>query len=306
MFNWIIYLVGTFLISLIGVQTTSTQFFYIPTETTVSSSLVVITKQPTWSKFLVLKKDHPSWPKVSARGAAVVDWKTGQILWQKNPDKVLPLASLSKLMTALVVLQQKYNFNDSVYVPDKAIFSGIKSYLQGGENFLLADMFKIMLIASSNEAAESLARFKNRDDFINLMNQTSLDLGLTEAKFFGPSGLEPNNVATVSNLIKLSKVIFSKDIVQKESGQSSGIIKAQKTGREVSFENTNLLMNEKDLKVIAGKTGTLSEAGFSVMSVISKESKPPLLVIIVGADNHFARFEEAKKIAEWAWQSYVW
>ncbi|MCX6784968.1 MAG: serine hydrolase, partial [Candidatus Komeilibacteria bacterium] len=144
--------------------------YQIPTEITgqSSSSLQQLVK-PIWLSPLKLKNAAPAWPVVSAQAAAVVDWETGQILWQKNPSQVVTLASLTKLMTALVVLENYWQPQMVVEVPAAAVAANLKSYLQPGDKTSLAELLRILLAASSNEAAETLATQFGREKFIAAM-----------------------------------------------------------------------------------------------------------------------------------------
>jgi D-alanyl-D-alanine endopeptidase (penicillin-binding protein 7) len=285
-------------------------FNYYPTPTELiinSSSTNQFLSKPIWSKPLVLKDLTATWPRVTAQAAAVVDWQSGQILWQKNPDQVLSLASLTKLLTAEIVLENNWQPEKKINVPPEALTIGIKTYLAANETFTVADIFKILLMASSNEAAEALAAQFGRSRFIEMMNDRAQTLGLSQTNFVGPSGLEAANQATITDFISLAQVVFGRPLVQKITSQAQDeivAITANNGQRLIAFENTNKLLAESEFKVIAGKTGTLDEAGFSVASVVKKPGARALLVVILGSVNHFSRFEEAKALADWAWQNY--
>ncbi|MCX6784698.1 MAG: hypothetical protein NTV81_02035, partial [Candidatus Komeilibacteria bacterium] len=130
-------------------------------------------------------------------------------------------------------------------------------------------------------------------------------LGLKQAHFVGPSGLEVDNQASLEDVIGLAQIIFGKKEVQAATSQPQGTINAQSAGisKIISFDNTDKLIDES-LTVIAGKTGTLDQAGFSVAALVSQTGTRPVLVIILGAKDHFARFAEARNLAEWAWKNY--
>lgn len=308
MFNLLLSIVIVWMTAGLSRPVADFYYYQTPTEMTVGSSSVhQLLFKPIWSKPLELKDSTIALPKITAQAAAVVDWQSGQILWQKNPDQLVSLASLTKLMTATVILENNWQPEKIFSVPPQAVPIGIKTYLAAGQTAKAADIFKILLIASSNEAAETLAAQFGRNQFITIMNDRAKTLGLVESRFVGPSGLEAANQATVTDFIHLAKAVFDRPLIKEITSQNRGeITVTTPTNNQqlISFENTNKLLTEGKLQVIAGKTGTLDEAGFSVASVVAKPGFRPLLVVILGSTNHFARFEEATALVDWAWQNY--
>lgn len=146
-------------------------------------------------------------PKTSAKAYLVADLETGQIIGYKNIDKTYPIASLSKLMTAMVAMET-LNKDAVITVSQKAIDTyGIQGGLNLGEKIELSEMYYPLLLESSNDAAEAIAELSGRDFFIANMNGKSKSIGLLNTSFEDPSGLSENNVSSTEDLFKLVKYI---------------------------------------------------------------------------------------------------
>jgi poly-gamma-glutamate synthesis protein (capsule biosynthesis protein) len=156
-------------------------------------------------------KDPSQKPKVGALAYLVGDLDTGEVILQKNQDDQYPIASVSKLMTALVS-SNLLKTDDVAKVSKKALATyGQNGNFKLGEKIKVTDLFYPLLLESSNDAAEILAEYFTRDNFIKDMNQMALKLGLTKTTFDDPSGLSPNNKSTVSDLFKLTGYINQKN-----------------------------------------------------------------------------------------------
>ncbi|MBY0376840.1 CapA family protein [Patescibacteria group bacterium] len=191
--------------------------------------------------------------KVSATAYYIGDLETGQKILSKDEDKQLPIASVSKLMTALVSL--------SVYGPENIVSiskDALKTEGQNGnfrlnEKFKLSDILYPLLLESSNDAAEAIAISNNRADFIERMNDVAKQIGLTSTSFEDPSGLSPNNVSTAEDLFKLAKYVKEKnpEIFKITTNKS------YKNSSHTWFSNNQFL---KDAGYTGGKSGFTNEA----------------------------------------------
>ncbi|MFT5179741.1 MAG: D-alanyl-D-alanine carboxypeptidase (penicillin-binding protein 5/6) [Candidatus Paceibacteria bacterium] len=178
---------------------------------TRDSTELLIAKANTeinFSSKTYITKNNVDFPKVSAKSFIVADLDTGDIIASKKPDQVYGIASITKLMTA-ITSEDTYKDDDVVTVSQLALMTyGKQGNFKIGEEYEVKDMMYPLLLESSNDAAEVLARHENRTQFISSMNDKAEDLGLVYTKFSDASGLSPGNRSTVSDLFKLSQYIF--------------------------------------------------------------------------------------------------
>lgn len=201
-------------------------------------------------------------PKISAKAYLIGDLDTGEIILEKNKDTQYPLASVSKLMTALVT-SESMKLNDVAKVSKKALVTyGQNGNLKNGEKIKIIDLLYPLLLESSNDAAEVLAEYFNHDFFIKKMNQTAERLQLSNTSFKDPSGLSPNNKSTVFDMFKLVGFLNQKNAkLFKITTQ-----KSYSNGKHSWFNNNQFL---KDTGYIGGKSGYTDEAMQTVVSLFS-------------------------------------
>jgi len=237
--------------------------------------------------------------------SAVIDNKTGKVIESKNGSKKLPVASLTKLMTALVLLDEKIDFKKKVtmtkgdmnyvnsYVSDGASTSKIN--LREGEQVKAVDLWNAMLIASSNEAAVALVRTSgiSSDKFVEKMNEKAKSLGLAETRFTEYSGIDPKNVSTAQEMAIIAKEAFSKKKISSSSTKSSYTMRVLNKKRSVTATNRNnnlLSMKPKGMKI-----GYLTEAKSNV-AIVLKGKKKVGTIVVLHADNLSVRNTEVKKM----------
>jgi D-alanyl-D-alanine carboxypeptidase (penicillin-binding protein 5/6) len=245
---------------------------------------------------------------VNAKSALVLDAGTNTVLYSKNSDKELPIASLTKIMTALVILE-KVDLNDTVVVSEKAVsVEGRKNGIVAGEKIRAGDLLKMMLIESNNIAAVSLAEYSagGIQEFVELMNKKAEILGLKNTIFYSPTGLDregENNHSTAYEVAQLVNYALEKpliwDILKIQNSNLSSI--DGKTKHRI--KNTNLLLGKME-NVIGGKTGFTDEAGECLTLVVEDPSKKHKIIsVVLNADD---RFLETEKLVEWTFDSYRW
>jgi len=247
-------------------------------------------------------------PEISAKSAIIVDFKPdsekGNILYQKNSNQVLPVASLSKIMTAIIALES-FNPEEIVKVSKNSVtITGDKGGLITDEELKIKDLLYIMLIESSNDAAMSLAEDNPRltyDEFINSMNSKAKELGLENTSFVEPVGLSPDNRSTALEIADLTKYAFRFPLILE-------ILKTPET-TVFSIDNKfihNLTTTNKLLgkipQIIGGKTGYTEEAG-GCMLTISNISEDYLIIVVLGSTQ---REEDIEKLFNWAQEAWLW
>ena len=217
-----------------------------------------------------------------------------KIVFEKDIKKQLPIASLTKLMTAVIALENIENYDSF-------------------ENFLFS-----MLIESNNEAAESLAKIIGRQEFIDLMNEKAKEMGLEKTKFVNPTGLDPENLSeeknssTSEDLVRLAQyILLNRPIIFEISSHQNKVLKeSEEYSRLVANKNdllnpTSALISEDEwwieeilLNIIGGKTGYTVEAGGCIILVSRDNQSDYFINVILGADSRDTRFTEMKKIVK--------
>jgi D-alanyl-D-alanine carboxypeptidase len=236
-----------------------------------------------------------------------------KILFQSAADQKLPIASLTKLMTALVVLEY-YDLEKEIVVSDQAANQiGDAKKLEPGKKFKTSYFLYPLLIESSNGAASALSNDYpeiTEKDFVQLMNQEAEKIGMTNTFFFNPTGLDPENqeaelnYSTSNDLIKLVKKILEKPIIT----EILSLPKYFDYGPELI--NTNRLLldnNDWQERIIGGKTGYTRKAdGCLILILRAPKSQGFLINVVLGANGRELRFEEMKKLVNWLKITYKW
>lgn len=237
--------------------------------------------------------------------SVVIDNKTGEVIESKNGGKQLPLASLTKLMTALVLLDEKIDFRKKVtmtkndlnyvysYVDESASTSKVN--LREGDQVKVSDLWNAMLIASSNESAVALVRASglSSDEFVKKMNKKAEALGLDETRFTEYSGIDAKNISTAKEMAIIAKEAFSKKKISSASTKSSYTMRVLNKKRSVTAVNRN--NNLLSLKPKGMKIGYLTEAGSNV-AISLKGKKKTGTIVVLHAGNLTARNAEVKKM----------
>jgi D-alanyl-D-alanine endopeptidase (penicillin-binding protein 7) len=198
--------------------------------------------------------------------AAVADADTSQLLYEKNSNKVTPIASITKLMTAIVTLEAKLPLADVVTVGDEDVddLKGTRSSLSVGSRLTREDMLHIALMASENRAAACLSHYYpgGRSAFIEAMNRKARELGMDNTHFVSPNGLSAENVSTALDLVRLVKAAAEYPLIRHFSTDTKYDVLVGKTGkRRLRYINTNRLVGRPDWEIELQKTGYIRESG---------------------------------------------
>ncbi len=214
---------------------------------------------------------------------------TNKVLFEKDSNLRLPIASLTKLMTAVVILDN-YNLSDNVVV-DKVADSQdpINKDVKLGDKMPVESFLEIMLVGSSNKSAYALSELVGEQKFVGLMNQKAKDLGLQNTFFADPTGLSPNNISTANDLTKLAEYIL-KNYPKIAAISMSKELNVPNFGK---ITNTNQLLGEIP-EIVCSKTGFTGEAKGCLLLILNNPKNNDYLInVILGSDN---RFSEMKKI----------
>lgn len=244
----------------------------------------------------------------------VMDRSTGKILTVKNENRVWPIASLTKLVTADVVLDYDVSMNTVADVRTIDDVGGAKLYVSDGDQFSVQDLFYATLVASANNAANALSRTTglSRDLFLQEMNRRASELGLVQTTFVDPTGIELGNVSTAREMARLAGHLLAQDELRRFTQTSLKYITDLTQGTQKKMTNTNWMLWKPaydDLYVTGGKTGYLEESGWNLvvsLRPMNGDSDTELLIVLFGAESRNDSFEEANLLADWAWKTHEW
>lgn len=224
---------------------------------------------------------------------------TNKILFNKNSYMKIPIASLTKLMTAIVSLEN-YTLSENIKISQDAVAQdGEQGVLELDREILVNDLLYIMLIESSNHAAYALSEGMDKYDFVRLMNEKARELKMERTFFVEPTGLSPENVSTAGDLSKLAEYILGNHSEISEISR----IKEYDLPNYGKLTNTDQLLGEIP-DIIIGKTGfTLEARGTLLLLIGNPKNKNYLIYVILGAED---RFEEMKKMIDWVNTAYTW
>ncbi|MBI2591211.1 MAG: D-alanyl-D-alanine carboxypeptidase [Candidatus Brennerbacteria bacterium] len=247
-----------------------------------------------------IKKSGAQPPWIEAAAALAVDLDNGFKFFGFNSDKRWPIASLTKLMTALIA-EEKIGLKKNIIVSQKAIATeGGAGGLESGGSYLAKDLIKAMMAVSSNDAAAALAEFYGDENLIEEMNGKAEALGMNQTRFFNPSGLSVLNQSTANDLQKLAGFILAnKPEIFAISREPKNSIYEINSKKRIDLVNINKFSGQPDF--IGGKTGFLEEAQQNLLSIFRFNNRN-ILIIILGSKKD--RFEETLKIFNWIKQTY--
>ena len=234
-------------------------------------------------------------PEIDAK--SVISFRIGKrerILVSKNPDEILPIASLSKLMTAIVAIEN-YELSEKIKISKKAADQeNVPNYgnLKEGEIFSVKTLLNLMLVYSSNDAAYALAEKMGIENFIGKMNEKAKEIGMEKSKFFNPTGLKDGdlNFSTAKDLLKLVKYILKEKPEIFEMTKEKGIYEVGNSIFDIK------LPEGKEL--LGGKTGFLPEIGGCMIFIFKDENQTLFLNIILGTKSLEERVIQMQKLVD--------
>ncbi|MDO4223018.1 MAG: serine hydrolase [Acinetobacter sp.] len=244
-------------------------------------------------------------PSVTARAALVMDANTGEVLYSKNTYQALPIASVTKVMTAMVVLDAGLDMNEQIIL-EKSDFSGANgknssSTLRVGDTMTRAEALLFALMKSENPAAVALSRTYpgGKEEFVAAMNQKAINLDMTSSRFYEASGLDVRNIANAQDLAKMVKAAVRYDIISKFSTTANYHFSLGQ--RQLASINTNRLVRDGAWLIQLSKTGYIRESGRCVVMQMKVNARPTIMVLL-GSGEGQARTNDATKLYNWVAQ----
>jgi len=248
--------------------------------------------------------------EITAKSVVAIDGETEQFLFTSNPDELTPLASLTKLMTALVFLEHNPGWDTPYEIKREDRREGGRIYLFLGEKVTVKDLFHLSLVASDNTATIALAKSTglSEEEFVKKMNEKAVSLGLNKTKFSDPVGLDNNNVSTARETAKLAKITLSLEDIRQATMSKDYRFKTSDGKGKVVSSTDYLLKNfpSNGLKIVGGKTGYTDLAGYCFAGKFSNNSGQEIITVILGGQTSEERFQKTRDLAEWVYNNFIW
>jgi serine-type D-Ala-D-Ala endopeptidase (penicillin-binding protein 7) len=239
-------------------------------------------------------------PDIRAEAAIIYNPETGEVLWETNSRHQRSIASITKVMTAVVLLEDTSDLSQPVTVSANDVSRASVTYLRQGDVITREDLLHLLLIASDNAAARTIARTSpgGTQAFVARMNARAEELGLTSTRYAEPSGLLAANVSSAYDIARLIAYVSDDERI-------AGIMRKQnytaRAGRrQISIHSTNQLVRQGDVDVQAGKTGFIRMAGYCLATLLRlPEGGPQVAVVVLGAPSSANRFWETRHLFRW-------
>lgn len=270
----------------------------INTETKYSSSKITVPRKISDSIGI----------HTTAQSAIVIDKESGKVLFQKEPEKQLPIASITKLMTALVFLEHNPGFDQVGQMgAGENSLAGARLYVKSGDEVRVADLFYSSLVGSANNATQALVHTTglSGEEFVAKMNKKAQILGMKNTKFKEPTGLSKDNVSTVQDLAKLAQVAFSAPLIQEATTLKEYSLTT------IAFNELHRIKSQNELltsflTLTGAKTGFTNEAGYCLIVQAKNEAGNEVIAAVLGSATNDTRFTEIKGLVAWAFENYQW
>ncbi len=238
-------------------------------------------------------------PDIRAAAAIIFNPANGQVLWEENAQDKRSIASITKVMTTVVFLEDNPDLNQEVTVERSDVYAASTTYLKANDRLTLGDVLHLTLIASDNAAARVLARVSHGGtaSFVERMNEKALELGLENTSFTDPSGLNPANVSSAYDLSRLISFAAADERVAPIMQTATYTVKTNR--RTINIHSTNRLVME-GMDVVGGKTGFISKSGYCLATLLRlPQSNNQVAFVVLGAQSNPGRFWETRHLFNW-------
>lgn len=255
-----------------------------------------------------IKNDLP-FPLITAKSAAVVDAATGVLLGEKEKDFIAPIASVTKVMTALVFLDTQPAWERTITMERSDNRPGGALFVAPGERLTLYDLFMTMLVGSANNAAIAMTRAAGLsiEEFTERMEVRARSLHLSGTRFVEPTGLDAGNVSSALDLVRLGWQAFQHPNIREALTTKEHVFSTTNTLKRHRVKTTDdlLLMPTDGYTIVGAKTGFTNEAGYTFL-IEARRGEHGVIVALLGAPTEDDRFHDADMLIHWAFQKYAW
>jgi serine-type D-Ala-D-Ala endopeptidase (penicillin-binding protein 7) len=240
-------------------------------------------------------------PDLRAAAAIIYDPTSGKVLWEEHSQDERSIASITKVMTAVVFLESATDLEQQVQIARSDTFAASTTYLRSNDRVRLIDLLHLLLLPSDNAAARALARLSplGYDRFIARMNQKAKDLGLDHTSYADSSGLSSDNVSSAYDMARLISFAAEDDRIGPIMRTPEYTFRTA-VGRIITVHSTNQILRAGDVEVRGGKTGFIAKAGYCLATLLRlPQGGPSLAVVVLGANSNLGRFWETRHLLAW-------
>jgi D-alanyl-D-alanine endopeptidase (penicillin-binding protein 7) len=234
--------------------------------------------------------------------ALIYDAETGEIIYQKKAHERSSIASLTKLMTAMVLIDSNLNLDEMITISKKDMdrIKGTKSRLWVGSELTRRELLNIALIASDNRAASAISNSYpgGKPAFVKAMNVKAKQLDMSETFFSDPTGLDKNNTSTAFDLVKMTQAAYQYPLIREISTSSFYEANIKNKKIKLSYGNTNLLVRQGLWDIDISKTGYIREAG-KCLVMHTKVMDKPIIMVFLKSYGKYTRTADAKRVKKW-------
>ena len=260
-------------------------------------------KQHRNTKVHAASVDTGSGPlKLQSSSAMVFDEQSNTPLFVKNSNNPQSIASITKLMTAMVVLDANLQMDEVIAVDynDVDTLRGSSSRLAVGTALSRGEMLRLALMSSENRAASALARHYpgGTAAFVMAMNRKAFTLGMRHTQFVDSTGLRAENVSTAEDLVKMVTAGYRYETIREYTTTAAHDVGVPGSRHNIEFKNTNVLVRNKEWDIGLSKTGFISEAGRCLVMQVNIASKP-MIIVLLDSIGKYTRIEDANRIKRW-------
>jgi D-alanyl-D-alanine endopeptidase (penicillin-binding protein 7) len=239
-------------------------------------------------------------PDIRAEAAIIYNPETKQVLWEENSLNPRSIASITKVMTAEVLLESNPDLTREVAIERSDVSHANHTYIRAGEHLTIDDLLHLMLVASDNAAARALARTSplGTPGFIERMNDKAKELGLTQTTYADPSGLLSDNMSSAFDMARLITLVSNDERVASIMRMPFYTVLTNR--RVINIHSTNQLVVKGDVDVLAGKTGFITKSGYCLATLLRlPQSGQEVAVVVLGARSNAGRFMETRHLFNW-------
>ncbi|MDC0422841.1 D-alanyl-D-alanine endopeptidase [Methylophilaceae bacterium] len=250
----------------------------------------------------IYSKEKINDPKVRSLRAIVVNQQSGEIIYKKNSKQKASIASLTKLMTAMVILDSGLDLSEEVRISKKDIdkVKWTRSRLPIGSTLSRLELLKVALISSDNRAAYALSRTypSGRKAFIQAMNVKAIQLGMENSQFRDPTGLDKRNISTAQDLVKMAQAAYEYKLIRQITTTPTEEVTIGKRNAPLGFMNTNRLVRRGVWDIGLSKTGFIREAGRCLVMQTTINNKP-IIMVFLKSHGKYTRLGDANRVKKW-------
>ena len=243
-------------------------------------------------------------PYLNLKSAILINYENGRVLYAKRPEQVRPIASITKLVTAMVLLDSKIDLQTTAVISRQDARRSSRSRLRVGYELTLEDLLYAALLSSDNRAARAIARTVagSYEAFAKLMNIKARRLGLRKTHFVEPTGLDERNVSTAHEVALLVHCAFDYPLIRKITSTRSHHVRVRNRKRlTLPMANTNLMVHSP-YRVLVGKTGYIRAADYCLATLLSDRKGQRMTLVVLGVPGDRLRFREARKLVDWGYR----